>query len=73
LSYFNEVERSALARRTLRNEGYPINLSGERVRFATLLKPATRAPAMSPLPFGKRIAGRVRQASDDFLLFCRQI
>jgi hypothetical protein len=36
-------------------------------------KPTTRAPAMAPLPFGKRIAAILRQPSNDFLFFCRQI
>ena len=46
---------------------------GERFPFARVLKPTTRAPAMSPLLFRKRIGARVRQAANDFLLFRRQI
>ena len=72
LSCFYEVERSPLALDLFKNEGITLVL-GERVPFATLFKPTTGAPAMSPLPFGKRIAARVRQASDDFLLFRGQI
>ena len=61
-------------RELLRMKDYQLTLVlGERVRFATLFKPTTRAPTMAPLPFGKRIAVRMRQPTNDFLFFCRQI